>query len=753
VYVLVFDESHILPGHEVGARLAAERFLRTSIRPGDRVGLYALPGPGPQIEFTSDVQRILRELTAVRGVGEETGTGAMGTMRTYEAYEIARGNQQILERQVTLVQSRLRTDTRAGSSRVNPATDFEDPSAVRRALLEDARAFVARADDESRRFLVRLADVVRALRTVDGRKAVVLFSEGFQVDNLTHELEAVAAAAAQSYSVIYSLDVSAHGVEASDDTARGGERMTEIRDKVQPLGSLSAETGGTFVIDSAAQRDRSLARIADMTEDYYLVGFTPATAERDRGQYRRIRVTVSRAGARVSTRTGYTPDSNASPADARKAIDAALRAPFAKQEIAIEYTTYVLRGATPSTARVIMSLAAQLPAVSAASQAADVVYVVRDVETGTVAASGSGRMAVAEAPRDNGATSGTSYHRVQFDLRPGTYMMRAVVREPGGLLGSADRRFEVRALDGPDITASDLVIGSADVSGLPVRAQAYVPGELTCVLEVYSRTPAQLENVSVIADLVPLTGEPVVVSARADLGPVKAVNAGAARAVRVSLPLARIAPGEYLVRATLRKDSDTVTELVRDVTVRPGLPSSTATEPNDAARVHPLIVLQGDVARRLVDAIQARVKGTALDGAARAAAAGNWAAVNDVLRSLASTSTDASILRGMAALAKADYTGAVAAFREVQSVVNGEPLIAFIVGWAHTGSGDHPAAITAWRNAVHADATFVPAYLALVDVYQRLGHPELARQVLEAGLRALPGSPELREQLERMEKR
>jgi VWFA-related protein len=67
VYVLVFDALHITPGNEQRARQAAERFLRNRVRPGDRIALYALPGPGPQIDFTADTSRAIRELVSLRG--------------------------------------------------------------------------------------------------------------------------------------------------------------------------------------------------------------------------------------------------------------------------------------------------------------------------------------------------------------------------------------------------------------------------------------------------------------------------------------------------------------------------------------------------------------------------------------------------------------------------------------------------------------------------------------------------------------
>ena len=56
---------------------------------------------------------------------------------------------------------------------------------------------------------------------------------------------------------------------------------------------------------------------------------------------------------------------------------------------------------------------------------------------------------------------GTGSWRVQFDVPAGSYVMRAVVREPGGLTGSADRRIDVRPLSGPDVAVSDLVLGSS----------------------------------------------------------------------------------------------------------------------------------------------------------------------------------------------------------------------------------------------------------------------------------------------------
>lgn len=765
VYVLVFDQSHIVPGHEQRARLAAERFLRQSIRPGDRVALYALPGPGPQIDFTPDARGVAKELVAVRGMGEDIGTGALGTMRTYEAYEISRGNSAVLARMAErLAETRQGADSLSGGAagRARISADLtEDPSAVRRAILEDARSIVARTDSETRRFLATLVDVIKTLRAVDGRKAVILFSEGFEIDNVTHELEDVAAAAAQSYSVLYAMDLNPRTLAESEDAPGGGERLGEIRSKLLSLGSLTAETDGVLVNDAVPQLDRALARIAQTSEDYYLVGFASSDeARRDRSRYRRIRVKVKRAGATVSSRTGYALAPAPTAADRRRTIDAALRAPFSQQGLKVEYTTYVLRGASPDVQRVIVSLAAELPLGQPGGTSADIVYVVRDVQTGKAVASGTDVIPLPDAPAGPGRTTGTGLYRVQFEVPPGTYLMRAIVREPGGLLGSADRRFQVRALGGPDITASDLVLGSADVAGLPVRAAAHESEVLGGVLEVYGRVPSQLENVVVSADLVPLDGGAALVSSRADLEPVVSRSSGAARGARIELPLLNVPPGAYLVRAVVRKGSEAATELFREVRVNAGpRPAPVAAAP---APFRPLDVLQGEIARRFVQVVLGRVKGTRLETAADAAAEGNWVAVDSALGSgqpalrqtgPAVASPDEDTLRGLAAFARGDYAAAANALRAAHARAPADAALAFILGWAHAAAGDDRAAITAWRNAVMADATLVPPYLALVDRYLRLDQPGLAMQVVRDGLRTLPGSPELLDRLARLERR
>ncbi len=105
-------------------------------------------------------------------------------------------------------------------------------------------------------------------------------------------------------------------------------------------------------------------------------------------------------------------------------------------------------------------------------------------------------------------------------------MMRVVVREPGGLLGSADRRFQVRALGGPGVQVGDLILGSSDVRGLPVRAAVYATEVIAGVFEAYSRTAAQLENLCVLVELLPFGTTSALTTGRADLVRVRTGGGG-----------------------------------------------------------------------------------------------------------------------------------------------------------------------------------------------------------------------------------
>jgi VWFA-related protein len=559
LFVFVFDQTHITTGNEQRVRLAAQRFLETRVRPGDRVAAYALGGPGPQIGFTADARRVSAQLAKVRGMAERFDGGPLASMRLEEAFAVKRGDEAVLRRVSERLQAQLTaTDVRRGNTKV------EDERSETTVIKEDAAAIVERSDTEARRVLASLSDVIGQLRPVEGRKTVLLMSEGFYADNVTREMEDVAAAAAQSYSVIYALDLNRRNGDLTENQPGGADVANGILDKLNALGSLAGETGGLLVTDAGTHADQVFAALGDQSQDYYLVGFEPRDAVvKNPAAYRRVSVKVRRDGVVASTRTGFSLADPSAALNRREAIDRALAAPFPQQALPVRYTTYVLRGTSSGLQRVILSLAADLPIVSARqSQPADVVFVVRSAQDGRIAASGTDAMAL-PAHHENGATVGSGSFRIQFELPAGEYLMRAVVREPGGLVGSADRRFVVRALDGPAVSSGDLVI-SAQRGELPVRPIAYSGEALSGVLELYGRSTQQLERARVIFDFVAVGEQVPLVVGVADLEPAREVDGAAARTAHVDVPLQSVPAGAYLARAKVMVGADSIGEVVRE---------------------------------------------------------------------------------------------------------------------------------------------------------------------------------------------
>ena len=740
LYLLVFDQAHIAPGNELIARRAAETFIKTRVRPSDRIAVVGIPGPGPELGFTADRTRAIAELTRVRADLQRNVKSAAGDLTVHEAYEIVGGNDKIVADVLTRQSADLTSDIGASTTgagmtgaldrSLGRSKSPEEPGPMRTVILENARNVVATADASARDTLQRLADLVAQYRTVEGRKTVVFFSEGFHQQNVTRELEHVAAAAAQSYAVFYSFDLNRRaGSDISQPQTSATPPATEALVRTEPLGGLAGETDGALIIDAASHLDTALAKIADQAQDYYVVGFTPsAAALASRGDYRRVTVRVKRPGATVSARTGYATVKPGSGLDRRRAIDAALAAPFSQQGLRVEYTTYTMRADNAGRSRVILSLEADLPLRSSEDENADVVFVVRDMRDGRVVASGTDTLPLPETAADGSAT-GNGLYRVHFDVPPGSYMMRTVVREPGGLVGSADRKLDVRPVSGPDVSISDVFL-SAPGGSLPVRARAYIEDGLSGMVETYGRVSEQLVGLNVIATLCRDGEQQPVTSMKAEIDNVVSNGIGVVRRAKFAAPLAAIPPGAYVARVKATIGTETIGEVSREVEVVPGrAPAPAPSIATRAANTDPPRLVPGDIlAGDFVKATRQSLRQSMAPPAARAT-------------------------KGFDLFAAGDYAAAAAELAAYMKIDQTHAAVAFVLGWAREATGAHRDAIGAWRAAAAIDPKMVPAHLALADAYLRIGEPALAIQAVHAGLVALPDSPELQAKLAELERK
>jgi VWFA-related protein len=759
LYVLIFDQTHIAGGNEQRARMAAEQFIRTKVRPTDRVAIFAVPGPGPRVGFTNDRTRAIEALSSVRGSYQRTVQTPFGTMPIYDAHRIAQGDEKLtmdtIDRFIREGTGDLLglSNTTGVGGRGAGAGASEETAVARRLLLENARTIIQQTDAESRQFLQRLVDVINSLADIEGRKSVVLFSEGFFSDNLSRELEAVAAAAAQTYAVFYSFDLNQRTASITEAYASDTMLGSEVQARIAPLGSLAAETDGQLVIDAASRTTDALLQLASAAQDYYLVGFEPSVTSRNQpGKYQRVQVRVTRPGARVSTRTGYAVRATATAESRQRALANGLGSPFVQQGLKVDYTTYLLKSDTPGQQRIVMSLQAQVPA-QRTTEMADIVFVARDLRDGRVAASGADRVAV-PVPTGGATTAAISW-RAQFTLPAGAYQMRAVVREPSGLMGSADRRLDVRALDTAEVGVSDLVLGRS-ATNIAVQAVAFVDDGVSGLIETYARQTSQLDGLRLQLAVRTPDGRTTVASHEQALTPPATDPAGAVSRSPFTIPLPGVTPGAYLVTASIRSASGALAERTRRVEIVAGSSGAVGSDVSFFSAPPPITasaIVEGQLGQAYLSAILGATVNTKWSAAAEDAARGSWERVEAAIVGAAPAATDfaAHALLGLARLTRDDFAGAAAALTAARTADEDSALTLFFLGWAQDFGGDTRAALTSWRGAAFLEPTMVSAHLALAEGYVKLKEPALAVQAIRAGLAVVPESPELRLRLQQLE--
>src|SRR5258708_26661935 len=157
LYLIVFDQQHITAGNEQAARRAAEAFIKTRVRPSDRIAIVGVPGPGPQLGFTADRTRAAAELLKVRGSLERIVTTPAGTVSIQEAYEAAAGHEEVSpahpgrhSRDITGDVGAAPAGTEGVALDRRLSRLQEDPSVMRRVLQENAPNRVAAADADPR---------------------------------------------------------------------------------------------------------------------------------------------------------------------------------------------------------------------------------------------------------------------------------------------------------------------------------------------------------------------------------------------------------------------------------------------------------------------------------------------------------------------------------------------------------------------------------------------------------------------------
>ncbi len=377
----LFDDVHLAPADLARVREAAERHI-AGLKPTDRAAIFTMSG-APMLDFTDDKNRLIEALDRLR-------PGVM---------------------------------TRVGAMSGGDTLTFGSLDAIK--------------------------DVVRRMASAPGQRTVMLISPGFfTIDPMFFsDKNEILDLAIRANVIVSAMDARGLYTDPALDVSRTGGRLGSslMRESMRSdlLAEMAAGTGGSF-FQNSNDYDEGFKRLAAAPEYVYLLGFTPQNLKND-GSFHPLRVTVKPSNSlSLQARHGYYAPKRLDDAEetARQEIEAAL---FSREEILELPTELHLQffKVDARTARLAVLVRLSLRQFryrkADGRNDNDVTIVTGLFDRNGIYLQGIKKVLELRLKDETLATrlaQGATI-RNNFDVAPGTYLVRMVVRDSEGQLMSA----------------------------------------------------------------------------------------------------------------------------------------------------------------------------------------------------------------------------------------------------------------------------------------------------------------------------
>ena len=301
LFAIVFDVDHLSFDGFARVKVAATSFLEESFRPGD-IGGIVVNGAMINGRLTTDRRELLTALESAKPMLDvqsrfEAFREWPRLESEFEALRIESGDARYLQQAVQ----------RNCDERPDYCTEMGVREQIENELQWNARRYLDEARIAANRTVQTLAVVTQGLGRMEGRKTVMLLTEGFFVEDSRGALTQIAGRAARYGITIYSIDargMSRSSTGASDASQAGPRIQPSVFDTSEDgMFMLASDTGG-FVVRNTNEFEKAFERIADDTSTYYVLGYTPTNPTLD-GAFRKIEVKLKWKGMKVRARKGY----------------------------------------------------------------------------------------------------------------------------------------------------------------------------------------------------------------------------------------------------------------------------------------------------------------------------------------------------------------------------------------------------------------------------------------------------------------
>jgi VWFA-related protein len=315
-FVVYFDDAHLTSGGFKRVQAAALTLFSKEFKPGD-VGGVIYNGAMANGRLTSDREELVNAIKNAR-------PNSAKNSRLMDERSFPRMSE------IEAVRIRVNNDTEVRAEVLRRAMAEEPntkPAIIETLVDVKTQDLSSTAQATSNQTLQGLLAVMNGLAKIEGRKTILLLSEGFIAEESWPLVRTAVDAAARANARLYTLDARGleRGLRSIYDVAPGGsdsgQRMLEQQDLgADAINSLAVDTGG-FVVRNTNIFDAAVKQIADDAGTYYVLGYRPEKAPD--GKFRRLSVKVARPGLVVRARKGYVATPRATPAPAVTAASAA----------------------------------------------------------------------------------------------------------------------------------------------------------------------------------------------------------------------------------------------------------------------------------------------------------------------------------------------------------------------------------------------------------------------------------------------
>jgi VWFA-related protein len=447
---IYFDDVNTPFEDMVRTRDAADHFLTSSVQPGDRVGLFTSSGQ-KQVEFTSDVAQIHQALLELRSRPIRP-TDSCDSLPPYLAYLVSERNDGLTAAAQHIAACQCVGSEISNAACLQSAQNMVSAEAQRTQSFNEAQVTAALRGIES---------LVLLLAGLPGQRSVVIVSSGFLAVSPSYlsQLDQITDRALRAGVTLNALDARGLYTDVIADASLGGPQFSQAdlpflqegaRRQAEAIRNLAHDTGGIF-FENSNDLDAGFHKTATVPEAFYVLTFSPQNLKHD-GTFHEIKVSlVAPKGLTVQARRGYFAPKRSEDA-ASEEKEEIREAVFSREEshdLPIDvHTQFFMASQTDARLTVLARLDLRplhfRKEIDRNFDKLTLATVIFDLDGHVVSAQQKVlELQMHDAVLEKYQQSGITL-KSQFSLKPGTYMVRTVLRDSeSGQIAGLNRTVEI----------------------------------------------------------------------------------------------------------------------------------------------------------------------------------------------------------------------------------------------------------------------------------------------------------------------